>query len=409
MQDPPQQSSKLKVLLGITGGIAAYKSPDLVRRLAERGCEVRTVLTSSAKHFVSPMSLQAVSGHKARWDLMDADAEASMGHIELARWADVILVAPATADVLAKAAHGIADDLLTTLLLASESPVFFAPAMNRVMWSHGATQSNVATLEARGVAMLGPGVGEQACGDVGAGRMLEPAEIADQVVARFNRKKHLADINVLITAGPTLEDIDPVRFIGNRSSGKMGFALAKAAFEAGATVTVIHGPTSSKPAAGITSVCVRSAAQMHEAVMAQVHSVDIFIAAAAVADYRPRTVHEAKLKKEGQDSLTLELVKNPDILMDVCRLQEKPFCVGFAAETNDVSAHAKDKMKRKGADMIVANRVGGPRGGFDDDANAVTVFWSNESEEFELVNKSILAVRLLRLIHKVFTQTRTSA
>ena len=329
-----------RVLLGVSGGIAAYKSCELVRRLREGGAEVRVVMTEAATHFVSPTTFQALSGQSVRVSLWDAQAEAAMGHIELARWAERILVAPASADLLARLAQGMADDLLTTLCLASPAPLFLAPAMNQQMWAHPAVQANVSTLRQRGTQLLGPAAGAQACGDIGSGRMLEAHELRDALLASF-AVGALAGLNVLVSAGPTYEDIDPVRFIGNRSSGRMGFAVAQAAAEAGARVTLVAGPVSLPTPPGVMQrTDVRSAAQMHAAVLAAAAQADIYIAAAAVGDYRPLEVSAQKLKKQGGSGLLLQLGENPDILASLSAQERHPFLVGFAAETHDVAGYA---------------------------------------------------------------------
>ena len=384
-----------RVLLGVSAGIAAYKSVDLVRRLKERGAEVRVVMTEAAAAFVAPLTFQAVSGHPVRTTLLDPGAEAGMGHIELARWADCLLIAPATADVMARLAAGLANDLLTTVALACEAPLFIAPAMNQAMWRHPATQQNLETLRARGVHVLGPGVGEQACGDLGPGRMLEPLEIAEALFPLAARP--LADVRVLLTAGPTREPLDPVRFLGNRSSGRMGFALADALEALGARVTLITGPTS-LPGPRVTErVDVETALEMHGAVMSRATEYDIFVATAAVADYRSAAPAENKIKKNA-DELTLRLVRNPDILAEVAALPRPPFTVGFAAETDRVEEYARDKLNRKGLNMIAANHVGGAQGGFERAENALTVIWRDGRRELPMMDKTRLARELAALI-----------
>lgn len=357
-----------RILLGVTGGIAAYKSADLVRRLKEAGADVRVVMTRGAQAFITPLTFQAVSGHRVHTELLDEEAEAGMGHIELARWADSIVVAPATADFMARLAHGLAPDLLSTVCLASGAPVTLAPAMNQQMWSSPATQENVDTLTRRGVVLLGPGTGDQACGDVGPGRMLEPADIVAALSG--GQPPLLAGRRVLITAGPTFEDVDPVRFIGNRSSGKMGFAIARAARNAGARVTLVAGPCELPTPAGVERVDVRSAAQMHEAVLGRVSDANVFIGVAAVADYTPACPADSKMKK-GLPRQRLDLVATPDIVAEVAALDPGPYTVGFAAETENVAEYARDKLLRKGLDMIAANRVGGPGSGFTGDDNEI--------------------------------------
>ncbi|MCC5812705.1 MAG: bifunctional phosphopantothenoylcysteine decarboxylase/phosphopantothenate--cysteine ligase CoaBC [Ectothiorhodospiraceae bacterium] len=385
-----------RILLGVTGGIAAYKSADLVRRLKEAGAEVRVVMTRGATEFVRPLTFQAVSGEPVHESLLDPQAEAAMGHIELARWADALLIAPATADALARMAHGLADDLLTTICLATEAPIAVAPAMNRVMWAHPATQDNLALLQRRGVRVFGPGSGDQACGEVGSGRMLEPLELV-QVMAGMFGQPLLQGLHVLITAGPTREPIDPVRYITNRSSGKMGFAIAEAARQAGAQVTLVAGPCTLPTPAGVERVDVETAGQMRDAVAERATDSQIFIASAAVADYRLDTVAESKIKKTGEN-MQLTLVRNPDILAEVAALDGGPFTVGFAAETDDMHAHAQDKRRRKGLDMIAANWVGRPGSGFDADNNALEVLWEGGSASLGPGPKTRIAQELIGLI-----------
>ena len=386
-----------RILLGVSAGIAAYKSCELVRRLREQGAEVRVAMTEGATHFVGATTFQALSGQPVRVSLWDEGAEAAMGHIELARWAERVLIAPASADILARLAHGHADDLLTTLCLASAAPLYVAPAMNQQMWAHPAVQANLAMLRSRGVTVLGPAAGEQACGDIGSGRMLEPAELRDALAASFGSGA-LAGLQVVVSAGPTYEDIDPVRFIGNRSSGRMGFAVAEAAAAAGAQVMLVAGPVSLPTPAGVARrVDVRSAAQMREAVLDAAGSADIYIGAAAVGDYRPAKVAERKLKKHDGAPLVLDLAENPDILKDLAAVQPHPFLVGFAAETHDVAAYAQDKLSRKGLDMIAANRVGAGLG-FEADDNALTLYWSGGGEEMPRASKRELAARLIECV-----------
>jgi phosphopantothenoylcysteine decarboxylase / phosphopantothenate---cysteine ligase len=389
---------KTRVLLGVTGGIAAYKSPDLVRRLIERGADVQVVMTAAAQRFVSPMTFQAVSARPTRSDLWDNAAEAAMGHIELARWAQIVLVAPASADFLARLAGGRADDLLCTLCVATEAPIMLAPAMNRVMWANKATQANVETLIARGIRILGPASGNQACGEIGAGRMWEPTQLAEAVLAPPVNSGLLAGLNVLITAGPTRERLDPVRYLTNRSSGKMGFAVAEAAREAGAHVTVIAGPVQLQTPAGVTRINVESARDMYAAVHRQVGDADIFIAAAAVADFQPVTVAKQKIKKQG-GSVKLELEPAPDIIKSVADMTKRPFVVGFAAETNDVEDNARLKLKRKKLDMIAANEVGDGVA-FDCEDNALTVIWPGGKMEVARGPKIDVARELIAIIAK---------
>jgi phosphopantothenoylcysteine decarboxylase/phosphopantothenate--cysteine ligase len=390
---------KVRVVLGVTGGIAAYKSPDLVRRLIERGAEVQVVMTSAAQRFVSPMTFQAVSGRPTRSDLWDSAAEAAMGHIELARWAQIVLVAPASADFIARLAAGRADDLLCTLCLATEAPIMLAPAMNRIMWANKATQANVATVASRSVRILGPASGNQACGEVGAGRMWEPTQIAESALAAPVNAGILSGMNVLITAGPTRERLDPVRYLTNRSSGKMGFAVAEAAREAGAHVTVVTGPVNLPTPMGVTRINVESAREMYSAVHRQVGDTDIFIAAAAVADFQPVTVAKQKIKKQGVGSVKLELEPAPDIIKSVADMAKRPFVVGFAAETNDVEDNARIKLKRKRLDMIAANHVGDGIA-FDCEDNALVVIWPGGKVEVPRGPKIDVARELIALIAK---------
>ncbi|BCX87892.1 phosphopantothenoylcysteine decarboxylase/phosphopantothenate---cysteine ligase [Methylomarinovum tepidoasis] len=393
--------SRRRILLGITGGIAAYKTAELVRLLRRAGAEVQVVMTEAATRFITPLTLQALSGRPVRTGLFDPRAEAAMGHIELARWAEQVVIAPASADFLARLRIGMADDLLTTLCLATEAPVAVAPAMNRVMWQHPATRENVAVLRQRGVDIWGPAEGAQACGEAGPGRMLEPAEIFEHLEACW-RGGPLAGRRVLITAGPTREAIDPVRFLSNRSSGKMGYALAQAAREAGAEVVLVSGPVSLPSPAGVAVVAVESAAQMYEQVMARVADCDVFIGAAAVADYAPVTVAGQKLKKH-RDRLQLELVRTPDILAAVATHRPRPFTVGFAAETERVREYARDKLARKGLDLIAANPVG-PGQGFDRDDNTLWVFWPGGERDLGTASKKALARRLITLIGERYGQ-----
>ncbi|EIC19896.1 bifunctional phosphopantothenoylcysteine decarboxylase/phosphopantothenate--cysteine ligase CoaBC [Thiorhodovibrio frisius] len=381
-QNPP------RILLGVSGSIAAYKAAELIRRLRERGAEVQVVMTAHARAFISPLSLQALAGRPVRSELFDPSAEAGMGHIELARWANQILIAPASANLIARLAHGLADDLLTTLVLASQAPLAIAPAMNQQMWSHPAVQENVARLLSRGLRLLGPESGEQACGEVGSGRMLEPAAIAGALLDSAPRP--LTGAQVLVTAGPTREALDPVRFIGNRSSGKMGYALAQALTELGAQVILVSGPTA-LPAPSVAHLIeVESAAEMHAAVMARIADCAIFVAAAAVADYRPKQQAPHKLKKH-PDTINLQLVPNPDILAEVAARTPAPFTLGFAAETEALETNARAKLERKGLDMIAANLVGGEQGGFDRDDNALLILWRDGQRELPLMSKQLAA------------------
>ena len=387
-----------RIVLGVSGGIAAYKSAELLRRLRDRGHEVQVVMTESATRFVTPLTFQALSGRAVRTTLWDEAAEAAMGHIELARWAQRVIVAPASADLIARMATGRADDLLTTLLLATAAPVLLAPAMNRQMWAHPAVQANLALLRERGVQSVGPASGAQACGEVGAGRMSEPEQIVAALAAPpLPAAGRLRGKRVLITAGPTLEDIDPVRFVGNRSSGKMGFAVASAARAEGAEVVLVAGPVGLPTPDGVTRIDVRSALEMHRAVFAALPGQDLFIAAAAVADYRPAETLDRKRKKSGE-RWNIELVLNPDILAEVAAQSPRPFIVGFAAETNDVERHARDKLQRKRLDMIAANHVGQPGCGFESCDNALSVYWQDGGQEIALADKSAVAAELVACI-----------
>lgn len=392
-------TSSPRILVGVAGGIAAYKAVTLVRRLRDAGAEVRVVMTDSATQFVTPLSFQAVSGHPVRTALFDPDAEAGMDHIALARWADQVIVAPATADLMARMAHGLADDLLTTLLLATTAPVAIAPAMNRQMWAHPATQANLALLRDRGVTVIGPDEGGQACGETGAGRMTEPEAIASAVMASLHPGPSLdgllAGQRVVITAGGTREPIDPVRFIANRSSGRMGFALAEAARRAGADVVLIAGPSTLETPPGVTRIDVETAAQMQAAVEAQTQ-LDIYIGAAAVADYRVAQPADQKRKKDA-DEITLTLKRNPDIIAAVAQRKPKPFVVGFAAETENLVAYASAKRAAKGMDLICANPVGDGVG-FDRPDNAVTLIWADGEEVLGQALKTNLASAIIRRI-----------
>jgi len=393
MSRPPNR----RIVLGVAGGIAAYKAADLVRRLRERDFEVRVVMTAGAREFVAPLTFQALSSNPVHCELLDEQAEAGMGHIELARWADLVLIAPATANVLARLAHGLADDLLTTLCLATTAPLVLAPAMNQQMWQASATRANVLTLLDRGIAMLGPGEGDQACGEIGPGRMLEPEEIAARIAARF-RGGALAGVEVLVTAGPTREALDPVRFLTNHSTGKMGYAVAAAAAEAGARVSLVSGPTALPAPPGVDRIEVTSAEEMYAEVMARAARCDIFIAAAAVADYRPARFAEQKIKKSDGPA-ALDLVRTPDIVAGVAAMDDPPFTVGFAAETQSVHTHARDKLERKGLDMIAANRVGLPDRGFASESNALSVLWRDGGcRELALAPKAELARSLIGLV-----------
>lgn len=384
------------VVLGVSGGIAAYKSAELVRQLKERGADVRVVMTRGAQEFITPLTLQALSGHPVHTELLDTEAELGMGHIELARWADLLIIAPATADLIARLATGRADDLLTTVALATAAPKLVAPAMNQQMWRDPATSANIDTLQDRGMSLVGPASGEQACGDVGPGRMEQPANIALAAAGLFANGA-LAGRRVVITAGPTREALDPVRYLSNHSSGKMGYALAAAAVDAGAQVTLVSGPVQLATPEHAERVDVVSAAQMLDACLARVTDCDLFIACAAVADYRPATAAAGKIKKDAEH-LTLELERTTDILASVSRHAQAPFTVGFAAETHDVEQYARGKLERKNLDMIVANDVSDTAIGFNSDQNAVTVFWQQGSCALAQASKSTIARELIALI-----------
>ena len=401
-----------RVLLGVTGGIAAYKSPDLVRRLIDRGAEVQVVMTHGAQQFVTALTFGAVSGLPVRTDLWDEEAEAAMGHIELARWADVIVVAPTTAQFMASMAGGKSDNLLATVCLATDAPILLAPAMNRLMWADPATVHNASVLRERGIELLGPGEGDQACGETGAGRMLEPTEIVEHVEKHLifrKRRGPLFGHQILITAGPTRERLDPVRFLTNRSSGKMGFAIASAAVELGADVTLVAGPVSLATPDDVERIDVESAQQMYDAVHANVAQSDIFISAAAVSDYRAANIAAQKIKKN-DDTMSIELVRNPDVLKSVGALDEPPFTVGFAAETNDVKAHALKKLEAKKLNMICANPVGecaaGKPLGFDVDDNELLVLSADSEVPLARASKHVVARELMQLIAARFHQEK---
>ncbi|PTQ89164.1 bifunctional phosphopantothenoylcysteine decarboxylase/phosphopantothenate--cysteine ligase CoaBC [Agitococcus lubricus] len=385
-----------RVVLAISGGIAAYKSADLVRRLRDAGAEVQVVMTLAAQQFITPLTLQALSGNVVHTELLDPEAEAGMGHIELARWADLVLVAPASADVIARLAHGIANDLLTTLWLATRAKRAVAPAMNQQMWAAQITQDNVLKLSQQGVTVFQPASGSQACGDIGAGRMLEAVELA-QLSANLFAVGSLTGKRVVITAGPTREAIDPVRYISNHSSGKMGYALAQACIEAGAHVTLISGPVHLPTPDRVQRVNVTSALQMLAASQqALAEGCDMFIATAAVADYRPAAVAEQKIKKQG-DEIVIELVKNPDIVATIAQSTPRPFVLGFAAETQYVENYARAKLEAKKLDMIACNDVSRADIGFQSDDNAMTVFWRGGYQKLDKANKSLIARQLVAL------------
>jgi phosphopantothenoylcysteine decarboxylase/phosphopantothenate--cysteine ligase len=388
-----------KIVLGISGGIAAYKCAELVRRLKDHGCEVKVVMTESAKHFITPLTMQAVSGEIVSDSLLDPAAEAAMGHIEFAKWADLILVAPATCNIIAKMASGIADDLLTTLLLATPAKVAVAPAMNQQMYAHAATQANLTTLKARNVLIWGPGKGEQACGDVGAGRMLEPHELVALCVEK-QPPQILTGKTITITAGPTREPLDPVRFISNHSSGKMGYALAEAALLLGANVNLISGPVTIKAPTGVNLINIESAEQLLNVALIYAPQSDAFIGCAAVADYRAAEVATQKMKKQG-DELTLTLVKNPDVIAAVANIKHnRPYTVGFAAETQNVESYAKGKLVNKNLDMICANDVSLSGLGFNSDQNALTLYWQNEQLELAVNSKTEIALKVIEQLAK---------
>ncbi len=382
------------VLLGISGGIAAYKAAELVRLLRQQHYDVRVVMTASAQEFITPLTFQALSGHEVHTELLDAHEENAMGHINLARWADIMLVAPATANCIAKFSHGLADDLLSTLYLAVQCPTYIAPAMNQAMWHKTVTQENIARLMQHGVSFIGPESGVQACGDVGLGRMTEAADIVSAITSPAPL---LLNKKILITAGPTREPLDPVRYISNRSSGKMGYALAGQAQKMGAEVILISGPVALATPNNVQRINVESAAEMYAAVMAHIPQQDMMIAAAAVADYTPSTVQADKIKKQGDES-TLAMQKTQDIVASVATLANKPFTIGFAAETQNLEHYAQDKLVRKNLDMIAANWVGQAEGGFDSANNALHVYWPEGYSHLPMSNKSDLALQLLTLI-----------
>lgn len=380
---PEMPLSGRKILIGISGGIAAYKIPELVRRLKDLGADVRVVMTQGGKAFITPLTLQAVSGNPVHDDLLDPAAEAAMGHIELAKWADLVLIAPASASTLGRLAHGLADDLLSTVCLATPAPIAVAPAMNQQMWAAPAVQDNMTLLRRHGVHIIEPASGAQACGDVGAGRMPEPAELREAVVALLRPKPQiLSGKHVVITAGPTREAIDPVRYISNHSSGKMGFALAAVAQQLGATVTLVAGPCQLSTPHGVKRVDVISADDMLQAVEAAIDTADIFIGCAAVADYRPQNVGSTKIKKSAEN-LVLEFTRNPDILATVAARDNPPFTIGFAAETNDVLNYAAGKLTRKKLNLIAANDVSDTQIGFNSDDNAMTLLWHDKNNELQ--------------------------
>ncbi len=394
-----------QILLGICGGIAAYKSAELVRLLRKQNAEVRVVMTQSATQFISSLTFQALSGNPVHSQLLNVDEENAMGHINLARWADEIIIAPATANMIAKMSHGLADDLLSTLYLAADCPVHIAPAMNQAMWGKTVTQDNINRLQQYGVHIIGPEAGDQACGENGFGRMSEPEKICTHLLQ--NNNTPLMGLKVLISAGPTREALDPVRYITNRSSGKMGYAIAQAAIKAGAQVTLVSGPVNIPAPAAATVVKVESAQQMYDAIVPQAGHYDIYIGAAAVADYRPALIEQQKIKKQGANSV-IRLQRNKDIIAAVAQLEQKPFVVGFAAETNDLETYAQNKLRDKKLDMIAANRVGQEQGGFDSDVNALLVFWKHDKKTLAMSNKQHLAEQLIELIAERLDEKNTA-
>ena len=386
------------ILLGVTGGIAAYKSAEIVRHLKKSGASVRVVMTRSAEEFITPLTLQALSGNRVSTELLDAEAEAAMGHIELAKWADGILIAPATANTIARLSSGRGDDLLSTVTLAFDGPISVAPAMNQAMWRDERTQENLKKLIDQDFGICGPGSGEQACGDVGLGRMLEPLDILDMFSLSFNEGT-LSGKKILITAGPTQEPIDPVRFITNRSSGKMGYSLVEAALESGANVTLISGPVNIEPPSNCNFVSIKTAEEMYDAVMHHISGMDVYIGTAAVSDYSPAKASDSKIKKDGSNSpMVLELKENEDILKSVSELEQRPYVVGFAAETNDLIKNAEKKLSNKNLDLIIANDVSNKEIGFDSDDNEVTLITEKEKYLIERQNKRKVSKKIIDFI-----------
>ena len=384
-----------RILVAIAGGIAAYKGAELVRLLKKQGAEVRVILSRGAREFITPLTLQALSGEPVHTELLDESAEAGMGHIELARWADLLIIAPATADVIARLAHGRADDLLTTVTLATAAPVAVAPAMNQQMWANAATQENLTLLAQRNIQVVGPEQGEQACGDTGPGRLMEPTLIVEALQDRFS-SRHLDNKKVVITAGPTIEAIDPVRYLSNHSSGKMGYALARACAEAGADVTLISGPVHLTPPDRVKLLRVTSAIEMHDAAVTASEDADLFIGAAAVADFRVSAPATEKIKKSGQPNLSLTLIENPDVIAAVSQLAARPaLVVGFAAETSSVLAHARAKLEKKGLDLVIANDVSDPETGFGSDRNAVHLIGASSEQHLPLASKQVIAQQIV--------------
>ena len=386
------------ILLGVTGGIAAYKSAEIVRHLKKSGASVRVVMTRSAEEFITPLTLQALSGNRVSTELLDAEAEAAMGHIELAKWADGILIAPATANTIARLSSGRGDDLLSTVTLAFDGPISVAPAMNQAMWRDERTQENLKKLIDQDFGICGPGSGEQACGDVGLGRMLEPLDILDMFSLSFNEGT-LSGKKILITAGPTQEPIDPVRFITNRSSGKMGYSLVEAALESGANVTLISGPVNIEPPSNCNFVSIKTAEEMYDAVMHHISGMDVYIGTAAVSDYSPAKASDSKIKKDGSSSpMVLELKENQDILKSVSELEQRPYVVGVAAETNDLIKNAEKKLSNKNLDLIIANDVSNKDIGFDSDDNEVTLITEKEKHLIERQNKRKVSKKIIDFI-----------
>lgn len=390
-----------RLLLGITGGIAAYKAPEMVRQFVKKGFEVRVMLSEAAKAFVTSASLQAVSQHPVYDTMWDTSEPSMMRHIELARWADILLIAPLTANKMAAMAHGMADDLISTVVLATKAPIVVAPAMNQKMWAHPATQENLQKLKAYGVSVLGPDFGEQACGDLGEGRMLSPEILVEKVLHRGPSEDIFQGKHIMVTAGPTVEAIDPVRYLSNRSSGKMGYALAEKARQLGAKVTLVSGPTTLSIPEGVSCHQVTSALDMYEAVMAHIQDVDIFIGAAAVSDFRAMTEQTSKIKKNGQSEFMLTLTENPDILKAVSELPSRPICVGFAAESDNIEAHALEKLQRKDLDFIILNDICHQGIGFDSDDNAVTMYTKTQEKHIiEKKSKKMVAIDILQKIRE---------
>lgn len=397
------------LLIGISGGIAAYKTAELVRVLIKQGANVRVCMTNAATEFITPLTLQALTGNPVHTDLLDPEAEAAMGHIELARWADLIMIAPTSADLMARLAHGHANDLLSTICLASEAPIHLAPAMNRVMWSNSVTQDNKNRLKQHGYTFHGPAAGEQACGETGEGRMLEAEELATIASKLFSENTDaetqiLSGKTVLITAGPTREAIDPVRYISNRSSGKMGYAIAKAANQLGAKVELVSGPVALESPTGVSRYLVESAIEMHQQTLSLAKSADIFIATAAVSDYSPANFADQKIKKS-EETLSLDLEYNPDILKDISHSYPDLFSVGFAAETEKLIEHAKDKLQRKKLNMIVANPVGKNKG-FEQDTNQLDILWQDGHISLPETDKTLLALELMKIIAQQYQTHR---